>query len=572
MSYSIGQTMRPPASPTSRPVLFMFAGLLTVSALMTAGCGNARGEPCATADVCKSGLLCAGGVCADPKQACAASPGCADGGLCTPSGGNCIVASDADCRSSTGCHDRGLCKAKVSRGKLDPGACVATSAADCRASTGCQRSARCALKDGRCVEDVAKLRAAKRQAAVGSIVGDWRVDLPASLKATANAKQAALQSRFMTEEEFSELRRRHAWAFFTKAKDCEGKSPPAEFAVCDENGRLVLNEFARRRSLKDAAKRRAEIKGALVKMSGTWKPSEYSSKCNDIEGMDDVEICRSDYDFERERYQFTVRAKDEFIWPLSLKGTKPKIATDRTVFTGSRTIGTLGGRDLKIRTNEVDVEYINASAFTFEWRVPIAEAEERAKSMRFDVLLVFEVVDMALHKRCRRNCGRILGQRVCVGENFGFLAGRAHILARIAQFTVTTGGKEVVGFRRVNKLSAAADKPTSKEPLGLIKRVSFGAVPANKDGTICTGTAVYLAKDGERTLRVRVAAKDSVKHDIEMHIEELGRPQRFDLKQDSMVIGIESVTSHLKRIAPRLESGVPPPLSPKSVKPPSARA
>lgn len=149
----------------------------------------------------------------DTTNACTTTRECLEFGMCTPSEGVCVAASDADCRRGQSCARFGYCAARVGRcvaaaaptcealgsEKIDPchgqrpcephdgicapvmaddaacrtpapgrttsacayeglctardGFCVATRDEDCRASTFCQNTGQCVARGGLCVAE-----------------------------------------------------------------------------------------------------------------------------------------------------------------------------------------------------------------------------------------------------------------------------------------------------------------------------------------------------------------------------------------------------------------------------------
>lgn len=102
---------------------------------------------CASAQVCQYQKLCLArdGHCVDGKgrNACQASPECAEEGRCSPQGLHCTAGSDRDCRQSANCPQAGLCRASKGR-------CIAGTDADCQQAEACTMHGACTAADGSC--------------------------------------------------------------------------------------------------------------------------------------------------------------------------------------------------------------------------------------------------------------------------------------------------------------------------------------------------------------------------------------------------------------------------------------
>lgn len=114
-------------------------------------CQRTGARDCAQSSMCHEGGRCgfAGGQCVATADACRASRGCRDAGLCSPHPQRpeqgCVAASVADCKASQVCMEQGLCRLNAAAGH-----CIA-AAEDCRASEGCRKYGRCSARGGVCV-------------------------------------------------------------------------------------------------------------------------------------------------------------------------------------------------------------------------------------------------------------------------------------------------------------------------------------------------------------------------------------------------------------------------------------
>ena len=314
--------------------------------------------------------------------------------------------------------------------------------------------------------------------------GKWKVDLTATM--TAITAKAAYKDT-ITPNKFERLKKKAEWAFFTKTKDCGG-----ELAIPMENasGREPANEFERRRLMKKVPELKKTLVGQKVRFYGDVSFYEGSKDangaiCANIGGntKSQLELCRTPYNFKRQQFQFEIRAGANFHWPLSLKSSKPRILTDRMVFKKKYEIGTWGGKKLKLNTFKEDIDYMNGSRFAFSWKVPEAEAEELIKNMRLKVDLVYDVQGLGFHKKCKKSCTVLFGVRECDYDNIGWRPDYgttfSYQLAKIADFSVKSKGKEVYGVHRMKRATGKAP-----EASGVVKEINFGVagIEAGKVG------------------------------------------------------------------------------------------
>jgi len=107
-----------------------------------------RGRGCRSSTECADNGWCAGhmpGECYEATvHSCRASFYCRHEGLCTLSGGICVVGQEKDCAKSEVCRQSGQCS-------LDDDRCVASSDERCRESRNCSEYGLCMVGDGVCV-------------------------------------------------------------------------------------------------------------------------------------------------------------------------------------------------------------------------------------------------------------------------------------------------------------------------------------------------------------------------------------------------------------------------------------
>jgi hypothetical protein len=325
---------------------------------------------------------------------------------------------------------------------------------------------------------------------INQLSGTWKADLPATM---AELTEKAAYQLTITPPEFKRLKDKAEWAFFAKTKDCGGD--PA-VPMVNAAGRLVENEFEKRRLMATVPKLKSTLIGKLVRFYGdvsfyNASKDDDGAVCASLGGniQQQIELCRAPYNFKKQQFQFEIRAGANYHWPLSLKSSKPKIMTNKMVFKKKYDVGTWGGKKLRVNRFEEDIEYENGSRFSFIWKVPEAEAEALLKSMQLKLNLVYSVENLGFHKKCKRVCSTVFGVRGCDSENIGWRPDYgttfSYQVAKIVDFTVKYKGKEVYGVHRMKK---EGNETVRTE--GVLKEITFA--PAELKDNKAVGEAKLL--------------------------------------------------------------------------------
>ncbi len=116
------------------------------------GLCTASGQDCVARSYadCERMTACASGKCAFTAGQCQPVPDCKNAhecgvrGRCQNDGAGCVAGAVEDCRGATLCPSDGLCS-------LADGVCVAQSPGDCRRAAACLKQGRCTPRSGACV-------------------------------------------------------------------------------------------------------------------------------------------------------------------------------------------------------------------------------------------------------------------------------------------------------------------------------------------------------------------------------------------------------------------------------------
>jgi hypothetical protein len=254
-----------------------------------------------------------------------------------------------------------------------------------------------------------------------------------------------------------------AWAFLNGTKRCDKKDstwdPDDPDAKKDFHKKY--DEFEKRTLMgkREEYKKRLTdnyfrfFGEASFKKGGDKEDS--GAECVDITGnsvnkkgniSQDLEICRSPYDFKNQHFSFEVRADDDFKASINPKQERMRIETDSWIESNSVNVGSYGGKSLKVNRQKKEVVYRNASRFSFIWKVPEAEAKGLLKNMEIDFEMVYAPTGLHYHKKCERSCSTFMGVHGCDIEEIGF---GVSLKAKIPELSVKINGTEVYGIHEL---------------------------------------------------------------------------------------------------------------------------
>lgn len=210
------------------------------------------------------------------------------------------------------------------------------------------------------------------------------------------------------------------WAFFPRGvRSCESGEEPDYLPPGDD-------EFARRLAEQRRDGIRESLVGTVVRFEGRGTLAGTNPVFDTVDvGGGAFELYRSAYDFRAGAYTFHLVANSDLSgsiasWPLCTRGVcSPDIRPETFVSEVQRTIGTIGDREVRVRSSETDVEWQNFSRIAIRAPIPEADAARLGRNMPIDVLLLLRFEGLGFHQRCQRNCDVLFGERVCGGDEMG---------------------------------------------------------------------------------------------------------------------------------------------------------
>lgn len=267
-----------------------------------------------------------------------------------------------------------------------------------------------------------------RSAAYRFTLSEVESSVPDVGSASGSQELTQLLAHATDVQSFKEIVDRSAWALHARrTRTCDREVEP------DLDTPPGDDEFARRANEARRDDLRSSVLGRIVRLHGSGNVGGG----NDLSISDALELIRGEYDFSRHQYPFTLRADDYSEWPVDRQ--RPSFGVESFTEEVERVVGSLGGRELRVRGSATDVEYYNVSRMRFTVPVDEEAAASAVDTMNVSVDVVYRFDGLGYHKVCQRSCDTMFGIRVCGADNVGR---GTHYLATLLAVRVSYGAEQ----------------------------------------------------------------------------------------------------------------------------------